>query len=82
MDRCPPLSWRAAIGHFLLISCEDLVNCVETTSGGSLLMGGGLDRCDSDPEALGHDALRAGEHERLRAAPVNDEADLSREETR
>ena len=57
MDRCPPLSWRAAIGHFPLISFEVLSISVETGSGRSLLMDGGLDRCDSDPIRLRH-ALR------------------------
>jgi hypothetical protein len=54
MDRCPPLSWRAAIGHFPLIQFEVVSMGVETDSGRSLLMGGGLDRCDWDPLRVQH----------------------------
>ena len=54
MDRCPPLSWRAAIGHFPLISVEIVSTGVERDSGRSLLMGGGLDRFDWDPIPVGH----------------------------
>ena len=57
MDRCPPLSWRAAIGHVPLISVEVVSIGVETDSGRSLLMGGGLERCDWDPIRVRH-ALR------------------------
>jgi hypothetical protein len=54
MDRCPPLSWRAVIGHFPLIRFEVVSMGVETDSGRSLLMGGGLDRCDWDPLRVQH----------------------------
>ena len=57
MDRCPPLSWRAAIGHVPLIRFEVVSISVETGSGRSLLMGGGLDRFDWDPIRVRH-ALR------------------------
>lgn len=57
MDRCPPLSWRAAIGHVPPIRFEVVSIGVETGSGSSLLMGGGLDRFDWDPIRVRH-ALR------------------------